>query len=197
MTKIKGFQIFLKWDKLESVNQLYIRTKTGMTMSPKARKFKRDVSKQVRLQLPNPLPFNNKNLFKLSLHFILKSRFFIRDTSNFIKLVEDTIFDELDINDARNIELECKKSYLKGSKHEYIKATIEVSDFDYEYFNKPDSTSEILEEKDVYTKQEVEALLFDQAMDLLSKNLDKSIKDISRTKGANEPLKRKKPKTKK
>jgi Holliday junction resolvase RusA-like endonuclease len=186
--KVKGFQMLLKWTKLESVNRMYIRTKTGMTMSPEARKFKKEVSKQVRKQLPKPLPFNNKDLFKLSLHFILKTRFFVRDTSNFIKLIEDTIFDELDINDARNLELECKKSYLKDSNYEFVKATVEISDFDYEYFNKNSSSSEP-EEKRHYTKEEVDFLLLEQAVEIMSNKLNLTPEEITKNKGVHKPLK--------
>lgn len=181
----KGFQMILKWDKLTSVNRMYIRTKTGMTLSPECRKFKKDVSKQVRTQLPNPLPFTNKDVFKLSLQFVLKSRFYIRDTSNFIKLVEDTIFDELDINDARNIELECKKSYYPKSEYEYVFVTIEKSDFDYNYFSK-ESEDEDLEEDKTYSSEEVKEILKKYAISLLNSSLSKDLDEITKNKAIND-----------
>lgn len=179
----------LKWEHLESVNRMYIRTKMGIALSPEARKFKSEVAKQVRLQLPKPLPFTNKDVFKLSLHFILNTRFFIRDTSNFIKIVEDTIFDELDINDARNIELECKKSFIKNSKFEFVKATIEKSTFDYDYFNKPtEDPVKKLEDK-MYSKSEVEKILLEQSIYLSHKNLNATPEEMVRNKAVNKPLK--------
>jgi hypothetical protein len=189
----------LKWEHLESVNRMYIRTNTGIALSPEARKFKLEVAKQVRLQLPKPLPFTNEDVFKLSLHFILNTRFFVRDTSNFIKIVEDTIFDELDINDARNLELECKKSYIKGSKFEFVKATVEKSDFDYNYFNKEmeDPIKNLIEE--TFTRTEVENLLLEQSIYLSHKNLNATPEDMVRHKAVNKPLKKTttKPKKKK
>lgn len=151
-----GIRLLLKWTKLESVNNMYTRTKVGMTLSKAARDFKSNVSKQVRLQLPKNLPFTNKDTLKLTLRFILNKRFFQRDTSNFIKLVEDTIYEELDINDAMNIELYCNKSYLPKSKEEYIVVTVEKSDFNYSAYNEESTTKEIKLEDRVYTKEEVE-----------------------------------------
>ena len=185
MKEVKGFQMILKWDKLTSVNRMYIRTKTGMTLSPECRKFKKDVAKQVRVQLPSPLPFNDKDVFKLSLQFVLKTRFFVRDTSNFIKLVEDTIFDELDINDARNLELDCKKSFNPESEHEYVFVTIEKSDFDYEYFTKEVSENKGPEDI-LYTPSEVENILKSYAMKLLNSSLSKDLDDIVRNNALNE-----------
>lgn len=156
---LKGFRMMLKWDKLPSVNTMYTRTKVGITLSKEARSFKTEVAKQVRAQMPKKLPFGPKDVFKLSCHFIIASRFFVRDTSNFVKLVEDCIFEELDINDARNIEIEAKKSHLPKSKYEYIKVTVEKSDFNYNFFNednddiKPESSQ--LEDR-MYSKEEVE-----------------------------------------
>jgi hypothetical protein len=189
--------MMLKWEKLESVNKMYIRTRTGIALSEEARKFKKEVAKQVRVQLPKVLPFTDKDVFKLSLHFVLKTRFFIRDTSNFIKIVEDTIFDELDINDARNIVLDCRKSYLKNSPYEFVKATIETSDFDYNYFNKPlkDPTPTLIDK--TYTKQEVLDLLLEQSIYILNKSLTDSPKEIARNKGVYKPLKKPKKKPKK
>lgn len=216
---VNGFQMVLKWNKLESVNKMYMRTSTGMTLSPESRKFKREVAKQVRIQLPNPLPFNNKDVFKLSLQFVLKSRFFIRDTSNFIKLVEDCIFDELDINDARNIELECKKSYFPDSDYEFVLVTIEKSTFDYEYFQKSfesdklkeeeeennnlTDVEEIKEEEITYTESQVIELLKAFSINILNSRLHTDLDSIARNKATNEipkflklkrePLKSKKP----
>lgn len=187
MNQIKGFQMILKWDKLTSVNRMYIRTKTGMTLSPECRKFKREVAKQVRLQLPKSLPFNNKDVFKLSLQFVLKERFFVRDTSNFIKLVEDTIFDELDINDARNLELECKKCYNPKSPYEYVFVTVEKSDFDYTYLSREDDSDDIEEEEEkLYTIDEVEKLLTSYAVELLNSSLSKDLDDITKNTALNE-----------
>lgn len=158
-SNLTGIRLMLVWDKLQSVNKMYVRTKSGMTMSPEARSFKMEVMKQVRRQLPKRLPFDRDDVLKLSLHFLLKERFFNRDTSNFIKLIEDTIFDELGINDARNIELDCRKSFIKGSKNEYIKVTIEKSKFDYDFFNKPESTEPVIREDlddRAYTRDEIE-----------------------------------------
>lgn len=154
--------MMLVWEKLQSVNKLYVRSKTGMVISPEARLFKAEVSKQVRHQLPEDLPFGRDDVLKLSLHFMIKDRFFVRDTSNFIKLIEDTIFDELGINDARNIHLDCRKSYLKNSKMEYIKVTIEKSDFNYNYFNETkeesDSKQPLKLEDKLYTAEEMEEI---------------------------------------
>lgn len=182
---IDGFRMMLKWEKLESVNSMYTRTRRGMTLSPAARKFKAEVGKQVRKQLPKKLPFTNKDVFKLSLHFILNSRFFVRDTSNFIKLVEDCIFDELDINDARNLELDCRKSFLKDSKYEYIKVTVEKSDFNYNYFNeevdnekdsdKKASTKCPVKEDRMYSLQEVEQIYTRGLFDSLKWHLHESL----------------------
>lgn len=179
--EITGIRLMLKWNKLQSVNRMYIRTKAGMTMSPEARLFKTQVMKQVRAQLPKTLPFGKDDVFKVSMHFLIKERFFVRDTSNFIKLVEDTMFDELGINDARNIELDCRKSYLKGSENEYIKVTIEKSTFNYDYFNESESADSDgakklnLEER-MYSKEEVEQFytlgMFDSLKWELSKRLD-------------------------
>lgn len=159
---MKGVRLMLVWEKLQSVNKLYVRSKTGMVISPEARTFKAEVSKQVRNQLPEDLPFGRNDVLKLSLHFMIKDRFFVRDTSNFIKLIEDTIFDELGINDARNIHLDCRKSHLKNSKMEYIKVTIEKSDFNYNYFNETKEDTEKgvapkFEDK-LYTAEEMEEI---------------------------------------
>ena len=159
---MKGIRMMLVWEKLQSVNKLYVRSKTGMVISPEARLFKAEVSKQVRNQLPEDLPFGRDDVLKLSLHFMIKDRFFVRDTSNFIKLIEDTIFDELGINDARNIHLDCRKSHLKNSKMEYIKVTIEKSDFNYNYFNETkeesDSKQPLRLEDKLYTAEEMEEI---------------------------------------
>lgn len=185
---INGFRMMLKWEKLESVNNMYTRTRKGMTLSPEARKFKSEVGKQVRKQLPKNLPFTNKDVFKLSLHFILNSRFFVRDTSNFIKLVEDCIFDELDINDARNIVLDCRKSYLEKSKYEYIKVTVEKSNFNYNYFNeivednKEDKTTDEkaatkcpVDEDRMYSLEEVEQIYTRGLFDSMKWHLHESL----------------------
>lgn len=198
MNNIKGFQILLKWNKLQSINSMYVRTSKGITLSNTSRLFKKQVSSQVVKQLPKIFPFTNKDVFKLSLHFVLKYRFFSRDTSNFIKLVEDTIFEELHINDARNIELECKKSYLKDSKYEYVIATIEKSDFDYDYFNSDSSkTIETLKLEDqgsqkMFTVKEVNNLLLAQALKLSSIQLNEDPETISERSSVNKPLKSKK-----
>lgn len=177
--EIRGLRLMLKWNKLQSVNKLYVRTRSGMTMSPEARSFKNEVTKQVRNQLPRELPFGKDDVFKVSLHFLIKERFFVRDTSNFIKLIEDTIFDELGINDARNIHLDCRKSLLTGSENEYIKVTIEKSDFNYNYFNQKNEVtgSRDLElEERTYSKEEVEQFyalgLFDSLRWELAQRLD-------------------------
>ena len=173
----KGIRLMLVWDKLTSVNRLYVRTRSGMTMSPEARDFKKEVTKQVRHQLPKNLPFGRYDVIKLSLHFLLKERFFNRDTSNFIKLVEDTIFDELGVNDARNIELDCRKSILKNSKHEYIKVTIEKSNFDYDYFNRDENDTKLetteLEDR-TYSKEEMEEIYSRGIMDAIRWGLEQS-----------------------
>jgi hypothetical protein len=174
----KGFRMMLKWDKIPSVNKMYTRTRTGMTLSSEARKFKNEVAKQVRSQLPKTLPFGPNDVFKLSLQFILKTRFFVRDTSNFVKLVEDCIFDELDINDARNIELELKKSKLDKSKYEYIKVTVEKSDFNYNYFNEEietDGSTGIELEDRMYSKDEMEDIYSKGLFDSLRWHLHKSL----------------------
>lgn len=175
----RGFRMMLKWDKLPSVNKMYTRTKKGMTLSNEARSFKTEVAKQVREQLPKKLPFGPKDVLKLSCHFIISSRFFVRDTSNFIKLVEDCIFEELDINDARNIELEAKKSYLPKSKYEYIKVTVEKSDFNYNYFNE-DHDETILPGKSnledrMYSKEEMEEVYSKGLFDSMKWSLHKSL----------------------
>jgi len=186
----KGFRMMLKWEKLESVNKMYTRTRTGMTLSNEARKFKKEVAKQVRAQLPKTLPFGPKDVFKLSLHFILKQRFFVRDTSNFIKLVEDCIFEELDINDSRNIEIDARKSLIDKSKYEYIKVTVEKSDFNYNYFNeelKTDGSTGVDLEDRTYSKKEMEEVyskgLFDSMRWHLHKELpeDKFYKQVKKS----------------
>jgi len=178
---------------------MYVRTSKGITLSNNSRLFKKQVSSQVVKQLPKVFPFTNKDVFKLSLHFVLKSRFFSRDTSNFIKLVEDTIFEELHINDARNIELECKKSYLKNSKFEYVIATIEKSDFDYDYFNSEDSAIEVKnilnsdkESKTLFTLEEVNNLLLAQALRLSTLKINEDPEVMSEKSSVNKPLKTKK-----
>lgn len=173
--------MMLVWEKLQSVNKLYVRSKTGMVISPEARLFKAEVSKQVRHQLPDDLPFGRDDVLKLSLHFMLRERFFVRDTSNFIKLIEDTIFDELGINDARNIHLDCRKSFLKNSKMEYIKVTIEKSDFNYNYFNetKEESESKKVELEDrLYTKEETEQIYSQGIFDAMRWEISKLIDGI-------------------
>lgn len=176
---IKGFRLMLKWDKLPSVNNMYTRTKKGIMLSTSARNFKSEVAKQVRAQMPKKLPFGPKDVFKLSCHFIIAQRFFVRDTSNFIKLVEDCIFEELDINDARNIEVEAKKSHLPKSKYEYIKVTVEKSDFNYNYFNE-DHSDEIntgesnLEDRN-YSKEEMEEIYTKGLFDSMKWRLDKDL----------------------
>lgn len=130
----KGINIILKWKKLNSVNNMYVRTSSGIALSNNAKTFKKEAARQVRVQLPKVFPFNNKDFFKLTLHFVLGSRFTIRDTSNFIKLIEDVIFDELHINDARNVILTASKSLGDKKTEEYIYATIEALD-SYDYKN--------------------------------------------------------------
>lgn len=186
--ELKGIRLMLKWDKLQSVNKLYVRTRSGMTMSPEARKFKLEVTKQVRKQLPDDLPFGPNDVFKVSLHFLIKERFFVRDTSNFIKLVEDTLFDELGINDARNLVLDCRKSHLKGSENEYIKVTIEKSDFNYNFFNES-PLEESLEDKmkhenledKMYSKDEMEQYYAKGLLDCMKWELYKDL-EMSKTK---------------
>lgn len=174
--------MMLVWEKLQSVNKLYVRSKTGMVMSLEARLFKSEVSKQVRNQIPEDLPFDRNDVLKLSLHFMIKDRFFIRDTSNFVKLVEDTIFDELGINDARNIHLDCRKSYLKNSKKEYIKVTIEKSNFNYNYFNEDPKDPKDLDTNvpsfidRIYTIQDMEDSYTNGLMDCMKWGLGAIIK---------------------
>lgn len=175
-----------------------MRTQKGIALSKEAREFKKQVAKQVREQLPVPLPFTNTDVFKLSLQFVLKTRFFIRDTSNFIKLVEDCIFDEIDINDARNIELECKKSYFPKSDFEFVLVTLEKSEFDYDYFSKESHVGDLEDNsEETYTKTEMESIMREFAVDLINSKLHTELDNIASHKAVNKiPKFLKKPKSK-
>lgn len=172
----KGLKLMLVWDKLPSVNKMYVRTRTGMTLSNEVRSFKTNISKQTKSQLPKRLPFERNDVFKISIQFILKDRFFMRDTDNMLKMLIDAIFEELGINDSRVVEIDAKKSFRKASRNEYIKVTIEKSEFDYEFFNKEDIDYDI-------PKEEVQSLTEELRVELIN-NLPKEDKPKRRKKNA-------------
>jgi hypothetical protein len=93
-----------------------------------------------------------------------------------LKMLIDAIFEELGINDSRVVEIDAKKSFRKASRNEYIKVTIEKSEFDYEFFNKEDIDYDV-------PKEEVQSLTEELRVELIS-NLPKEDKPKRRKKNA-------------
>lgn len=113
------------------MNAMYIKSKYGVCLSKAARDFKSLVTLETRKQLPDPLPFGDKDVLKLEACFTINTRFFVRDLDNMLKLTIDGIFSELGLNDSRIIELNTRKLFKKESQ-ESIEITISKSNLKYD-----------------------------------------------------------------
>jgi len=135
----KEFSLVLKADELPSTNQMYGYGRGGYKfLLPHVRDYKASLREQIAMA--DPLKhckdwLHDNNVFHLQLQFIIKQSFFKRDLDNFNKATQDAIFEALNINDARIIELSIKKSYKEGTD-EYIIINLSQSEFDWQYYNK-------------------------------------------------------------
>lgn len=126
---------------IESINKLYSynsRTKKVFT-SNEARKYKSELLdgiSKINFHSGNEDWLIKHQNYNLSLQFILKTRYYDRDTSNMIKMTEDVLFKHLGYNDSRVVEGHQYKSFIgdRGDGKEFVRVRLAKSDFDVNYF---------------------------------------------------------------
>lgn len=136
------FEMMMKCVEFPSTNRLYginSRTKVVYTL-PEVARFKCDIKDQIIIADPKKycdwiVPNAN---YRIDFSFILKKNFWIRDIDNMIKVVQDAIFECLDVNDSRIIEHHNYKNIRDNSEYEYLIVRLSISDYDYTQFNNKD-----------------------------------------------------------
>lgn len=133
----KWFEIVMKVDKFPSVNNLYETNRYGARfMRPEVSHMKWMIKEQIIKSDPKKYcDWISPDIpYKVTYNFILKSSLWKRDTDNMIKVMQDGIFESLNVNDARIVEIHGYKSY-RNSDHEYLIIRLGRSSYNVFQFN--------------------------------------------------------------
>lgn len=133
------FEMMMKCVEFPSTNRLYgINSKTKVIYTlPEVARFKSDIKDQIILTDPKRHCWwitPNAN-YCVEFSFIIKKNFWTRDIDNMIKVVQDAIFECLDVNDSRIIEHHNYKNIRNNSEFEYLIVRLSISNYDYTQFN--------------------------------------------------------------
>lgn len=135
--KNRWFELVMKVASFPSVNSLYDTNKWGAKfMRPEVSNMKWMIKEQVMKSDPvKYCPWIREDIaFVITYNFILNHSFWKRDTDNMIKVMQDGIFECLNVNDSRIIELHGYKSF-RHSDYEYLIIRVGQSTYDYSQFN--------------------------------------------------------------
>ena len=139
---------FLGCKKLVSVNHMYVNIKGNSrvkTLSNDAREEKRLLVSSLRDSgvKPDCLRGTDK-IFKLTLVSYFSKNYFLRDTDNPYKLIQDTLTSYLGFDDSRVVNISISKKLARNKDHiEFIYYKLESLD-DFEIEVSYDSIKELL-----------------------------------------------------
>jgi Holliday junction resolvase RusA-like endonuclease len=106
---------YIHVDKIPSENELYkpATTKYGKSYLYKPSTIKK-FQKEVKVQLLEQLKlydFNKEsiNFMEMDLYFLLKNKFWKRDTTKMVKALEDAIKEAIELDDSLNVAISSRK----------------------------------------------------------------------------------------
>lgn len=118
---------FNKPKRIPTINSLYLPRKNGkgFYINPKAKEIKDIVKESTLKYIPND--FRIDDMFvKLSLVICFKFRFLVRDVSNTVKAIEDSVKESIKIDDAYNLIVKEAKIFNDVNESEYISVNIKT-----------------------------------------------------------------------
>ena len=138
MKKPNSIRFILSASKILSVNSLYAaklvyktprRPIATIYKSGEAKRTEAYVKEQVEhLDIENNYPWiNKKTVFTMTIKVIFKSGLYLRDLDNCLKLLQDSIFRALQINDSHVVEIYASKSLCPEIQEEKI--LVELSEY--------------------------------------------------------------------
>lgn len=116
--------------RIPSVNSLYLsKRRGGRYLNPKAKAIKDFIKEETLKHIPKSLDTSNK-IIKYTQVACFRFRFNLRDSSNTIKAVEDSVKESLGIDDSMNFIVKSAKIFNDFNKDEYISFNIKIFDKD-------------------------------------------------------------------
>lgn len=133
----KWFELLMRCTEFPSVNNQYgINTHSkSVFLLPHVRKFINELTDQLVISDPKSLcPWIlPSGVYFLRIYFIIKREFWSRDVDNMVKVTQDTIFRNLNLNDSHIVESHHYKCFNPGD-YEYLIVKVGLTDFNYQQF---------------------------------------------------------------
>lgn len=136
--KVTPFVVKVSYDYIPSINNyLQPRRGGGLMLTDEARAFKNTIRNCLEeagkdIDWGKVYPWIHEDPWmELEIHFLFNQSFGRRDTSNCVKMAEDSLADYMEIDDHNNLKVTSTKFYLPSSPKEYIIFIYKPSSLDY------------------------------------------------------------------